>query len=273
MHMLRHSPKKSLGQNFLTSLDTVKKIVSTGNVAPGDIVCEIGPGKGVLTRELLLVGAQVIAIEKDDSLYAHLSEVFKDEIQRGKLTLVHADVLDVVDTYVFPNTYKLIANIPYNITGKIISTFLSLQNKPSCAVLMVQYEVAARIASSSQKPSILSISVAVYGNPKLIKRIPAGAFFPKPKVDSAILLIDNISNSFFDSKPISSQLFFSVVKAGFAHKRKKLLRNLLEVFPQTDWKHIFMNVQLDENTRAENITKELWLELTNQMNSSMRKLD
>ncbi len=263
--MQQHKAKKSLGQNFLTSLDTVKKIVTTGAVSAGDIVLEIGPGKGVLTRELLLTGAKVIAIEKDDSLFLYLSEIFADQISSGQLTLINADILDIAKTHPFGDTYKLIANIPYNITGKIISTFLSLEKKPSAMVLMVQYEVAARIARREVVPSILSMSVEVYGVPKLIKRVPAGAFFPKPKVDSAILSIENISNNFFKEYSISENAFFSVLKAGFAHKRKKLFRNLLEVFPDVAWKKAFEKLHLDENIRAENIDKVVWALLTKEV--------
>ncbi|MEN9852232.1 MAG: dimethyladenosine transferase, rRNA (adenine1518-N6/adenine1519-N6)-dimethyltransferase [Candidatus Parcubacteria bacterium] len=262
MKQIHHTAKKSLGQNFLTSIDTVKKIVATGEVVSTDTVFEIGPGKGVLTRELLATGATVIAVEKDDALFTYLQEEFRDALSTKKLQLIHADILDIVENFAFPANYKLIANIPYNITGKLLSIFLSHARKPSCAVLMVQYEVAARITSRDTKGSILAISVAVYGKPVLVKRVPAGSFYPKPRVDSAILLIADITDTFFRERNISQELFFKVLKVGFAHKRKKLLRNLFDVFPDTDWHTIFVKLNLDENTRPEDITKEVWGELT-----------
>jgi 16S rRNA (adenine1518-N6/adenine1519-N6)-dimethyltransferase len=127
---------------------------------------------------------------------------------------------------------------------------------------MVQYEVAARIAAKTNKGSILGISVAVYGVPRMIKKVAAGAFFPKPNVDSAILCIDNISNNFFVKHAISEEAFFSVLKAGFAHKRKKLLRNIADVFPTIDWSRAFAELLLDENTRAEDISTDMWAKLT-----------
>jgi 16S rRNA (adenine1518-N6/adenine1519-N6)-dimethyltransferase len=262
MEEKKHIPKRSLGQNFLTAPDMVTKIVTTGRVTSADSVLEIGPGKGVLTRELLATGAAVIAVEKDNLLFAELQSTFAGELASKQLTLLHGDILELVDTIQYPEVYKLIANIPYNITGKILSTFLSAKNKPTIAVLMVQYEVAARIAAKSNKGSILGISVAVYGVPKLVKKVAAGAFFPKPNVDSAILCIDNISNQFFIEHNIPEQDFFSILKAGFAHKRKKLLRNILDVFPEIDWRKVFSELQLDENTRAEDISTDMWAKLT-----------
>jgi 16S rRNA (adenine1518-N6/adenine1519-N6)-dimethyltransferase len=256
--MLQHKAKRSLGQNFLTSKDIVRKMSEVGEVNSKDTVLEIGPGKGVLTEILLESGAKVIAVEKDDELFEYLKEKFSVEIASGQLSLLHGDIGDLQDSLTLPIDYKLIANIPYNITGKIISDFLSRKDKPSKMVLMLQYEVADRIAARNDKKSILSLSVDVYGQPKLVRRVPAGAFNPKPKVDSAILLIDKITSEFFDSFKISEKIFFDLLHAGFAHKRKKLIRNIIEVFPNTDWFYVFKTLELDENTRAENISKETW---------------
>ena len=255
--MQKHKAKKSVGQNFLTSPDIVKLIVNTGKVSACEDVVEIGPGKGVLTAELLLNGANLTAIEKDDDLYKYLNSRFDSEIVSGKLSLIHGDILKELGSIKF-DKYKVIANIPYNITGKIISEFLSKNNKPKTMVLMVQYEVASRIAKSSEKKSILSLSVEAYGKATLVKKVSAGSFFPKPKVDSAILLIENISNDFFIKNNITEQYFFDVIHAGFAHKRKKLIRNLKDVFPEGAWFDIFLKLNLSENTRAEDIDLTTW---------------
>ena len=190
--MLQHKAKRSLGQNFLTSKDIVRKMSEVGEVNTKDTVLEIGPGKGVLTDILLEGGAKVVAVEKDDELFEYLKEKLSDHIKKGRLLLLHGDIGDTQDALHLPVGYKLIANIPYNITGKIISDFLSRKEKPSKMVLMLQYEVADRIAARNDKKSILSLSVDVYGSPRLVRRVPAGAFNPKPRVDSAILCIDNM---------------------------------------------------------------------------------
>jgi 16S rRNA (adenine1518-N6/adenine1519-N6)-dimethyltransferase len=260
--MLQHKAKKSLGQNFLTALRVVDDIVHAGEVTAGDTVLEIGPGKGVLTRALLKTGATVLAVEKDDALFVYLQNEFNEYISSGKFMILNADILEILPTLKLPTQYKLVANIPYNITGKILSDFLSYKNKPSKMVLMVQYEVAARIASKSEKSSILRIAVQAYGKAKLIKRVSAGSFFPKPRVDSAILLIDSISSNLFDSNKVSEDIFFKVVKSGFAHKRKKLSSNLRDAFPETDWLRIFNEIDLKENTRPEELSIETWITLS-----------
>ena len=222
--------KKSLGQNFLTSESAVDTIIDAGDVTGDDIVLEIGPGKGMLTKKLLIFAGKVIAIEKDTTLVEFLKEKFVNEIKNNKLDLVERDILDfdpeILEFYKEP--YKLVANIPYYITGQLIRKFLETTNQPSLMVLMLQKEVALRIVardkrsfdSAQGKESILSISVKAYGKPKYIQMVKAGSFSPKPKVDSAILLIDNISKEFFED--FSEEDFFKMVHAGFKSKRKKL---------------------------------------------------
>src|SRR6185312_3875994 len=139
-----------------------------------DVVLEIGPGRGVLTEKMLAQAKRVIAVEKDDELFVVLQEKFKKEIRNKELELVHADILD----YLPEGNYKLIANIPYNITGAILEKFLSEEHQPSLAVLLVQKEVAQRIVARDDKESILSISVKVYGEPKYIDTVKAGSFNP-----------------------------------------------------------------------------------------------
>src|SRR3989344_6973903 len=157
--------KKSLGQHFLKSERALAKIVEAGEVSAQDTILEIGPGQGALTEKLLTTGAKVLAVEKDTYLYKFLKQKFEQEINSGQLNLIHDDILKLDPSYYLLPTpyYKLIANIPYNITGAILEKFLSSDNQPERMVLLVQKEVADRICGHSvstwqNKESILSIS-------------------------------------------------------------------------------------------------------------------
>lgn len=252
--------KKSLGQHFLTSQGALVKIVEVGNLKKTDIVLEIGPGRGVLTEKLLAEVKKVIAVEKDDQLFELLGEKFKKEIKNKKLELVHADILD----YEPKGEYKLIANIPYNITGAILEKFLSVVRQPELAVLLVQKEVAERIVAKNNKESILSISVKVYGAPKYIQTVKAGSFSPAPRVDSAILLIENISKKFFEEDlrgSTSEERFFEMLRAGFKSKRKKLSSNLSKTFTKERVGKAFNKMGLDDNLRAEDLSVSGWINL------------
>ena len=246
-----------MGQHFLRSERALTSIVSAGALSPDDTVLEIGPGEGVLTEKLLASGARVIAVEKDDALYENLKSKFAQEIEKGKLTLVHDDILSY--SLLPTSGYKVIANIPYNITGAILEKFLSSEHQPSLMVLLVQKEVAERIVVRDGKESILSISVRVYGKPLYIEKVLAGSFVPAPKVDSAIIKITEISKNFFAK--ISEEAFFKMLKAGFQSKRKKLSSNLSVVFDESLVLKAFQTLNLDENTRAEELGVEKWRQI------------
>ena len=221
--------KRSLGQNFLTSPRTAESIVRAANIESVPTVLEVGPGHGMLTRALLLAGKKVIAVEKDDALFAELTETFAKEIGKGKLLLIHADVLDVEKNTVFKKhvrgEYAVVANIPYNITGKLIPFFLHLKPQPKSVTLMVQYEVAKRICDTkTEGESILSLSVKIFAQPAFLKKISAGSFSPKPNVDSALLQLTPHAKSLLGK--IKEEDFFDLVKKGFAHKRKVLKNNI-----------------------------------------------
>jgi len=262
--------KKSLGQNFLKSKTALDKIVAAGEIVSGELILEIGPGKGALTEKLLETGGEVLAVEKDRGLFAFLQEKFSKEISKGKLKLIEGDILKFeFETYnLEPRTYKLISNIPYNITGAILKKFLTAENQPERMILMVQHEVATRILARDKKESILSVSVKAYGVPKLEMKVPARYFSPAPKVDSAIISIKDISRGFFaeNTSPQPSpcegeggfeKRFWEIVHAGFAHKRKKLSGNLKKtlkpekIFPE--------NLK---NKRAEDLSLADWVLLT-----------
>jgi 16S rRNA (adenine1518-N6/adenine1519-N6)-dimethyltransferase len=257
----------------------VDKIVATANLSNDDVVLEVGPGKGILTQTLLRSAGKVIAVEKDDALIYLLKEKFAQEIKEERLTFVRGDILKF-DFESLEEKFKIVANIPYYITGEFLRKVLSSNTQPTQMVLLVQKEVAERIAKS-KKESILSLSVKVYGEPKYIQTVKAGSFSPAPKVDSAILSIENISKQFFSNSEVeplcsAEKRFFEVVKTGFAHKRKLLINNLGSfIDPERQangagkeiLKKAFKQVKIDEKTRAEDISLEQWKQLLSVLSS------
>jgi 16S rRNA (adenine1518-N6/adenine1519-N6)-dimethyltransferase len=263
--------KKSLGQNFLKSKKALLAMIEAGEINPFDTVLEIGPGQGVLTEKIIETGAKVIAVEKDDRLIGLLNEKFATENQNGQFNLIHGDILelDLNLLGLINNNYKLIANIPYYITGLIFRKFLSGNIQPSKIVIMVQKEIADRIIARDGKESLLSLSVKAYGNTKKVMKVEKENFSPMPKVDSAILLVDNISKVFFHEKSndlvagkeMSEKDFFEVIKAGFAHKRKMLIANLKEKFGKNDLQKIFQDLKISEKARSEDLKLDDWKNL------------
>lgn len=262
------NPKKSFGQNFLTSLPAKEAILSAGRLSENDTILEIGPGKGFLTQGILESGATLYAVEKDRDLLPLLRESFASYIDSQHFILEEGDAL----TYEPPfASYKLIANIPYYITGAIIERFLSHERKPRLMVILIQKEVAERIVARDGKESILSLAVKAYGTPKIVHKVSAGSFFPKPKVDSAVLLIDNISSARFQNED-EELLFFTVMKQGFAHKRKKLSSNLKELFDTKLVALAFQKANLSDTVRAEDVTLETWCTLSSTLANSSSHL-
>lgn len=256
--------KKSLGQNFLTSRKIVNDIVNAAAVSKNDTVLEVGPGKGILTEALLKKECNVVAVEKDERLIEHLEEKFSEEILKNRFQIVNADILtlNISKLGLKNHKYKLVANIPYYITGKLLKLVLGGNNQPKKMVLLLQKEVAQRIARD-KKESILSISVKVYGEPKYIETVPARYFKPKPKVSSAIISIGNISKNNF--KTIDEKLFFVIVKTGFSQKRKKLMGNLKTFADKTTLENMFQEFGINKNARAEEISAELWLNIAKKL--------
>jgi 16S rRNA (adenine1518-N6/adenine1519-N6)-dimethyltransferase len=282
--------KKSLGQNFLKSGSALRSIIVAGEIKPTDIILEIGPGKGALTAKILETGVKVIAIEKDRELIPYLSEKFAVEIKAGQLDLREGDILELNVDQIFkiseknhnPSqppysggeipkansskltalSYKLIANIPYYITGEIIRKFFEEDVQPERMVLLVQKEVAQRIVARDGKESILSIACKAYSTPKYIQTVKRDAFTPAPNVDSAIIAFGNINRNIFGITRRSQKIenrFFEVMKLGFAHKRKKLGGNLKEIQGELNTEK-FEKIKDD---RAENLKVEDWVELIN----------
>lgn len=246
--------KKSLGQHFLRSPHYLALIAESARLKPGEIVLEIGPGEGTLTEELLARGVRVVAIEKDRRFVPQLKEKFKNK----KFEAHEADILQCNIANYLKSPYKLVGNIPYYITGALFKKFLSGNIQPSLLVFLVQKEVGERIAKSN-KESILSLSVKAYGTPRYLKTIPRGAFSPPPKVDSALLVVENISRKNF--KNVSHERrFFELVRAGFAHKRKQLASNLKATLGKNH-SSILQNARMAPNARAEDVALKQWLAL------------
>jgi len=246
------TPKKSLGQNFLTSDKVIADIAKAARAGAGDTILEIGPGTGALTRALLDTGARVVAVEKDDRLISELSITFADDIANGRLELVHGDALeiDLSAHGLVPEAYILAANIPYYITGLIIRLYFSRAHLPKRAVLLVQKEVAKRIIAKNGKESILSIAIKTFGTPRIVRIVPRGMFTPSPKVDSAVLVVDNLTDPF--TSDADETEYFEIVRKGFTHKRKLLASNL------ACGQDTLTACTIDTKARAENLSVADW---------------
>lgn len=227
-------------------------MIEAAALTPRDTALEIGPGQGGLTEALLESGARVIAVEKDDRLIPTLRQKFSEEINSGQLTLIHDDIINFLTarSYNLEANYKLVANIPYYLTGQIIRQFLTADRQPRLAVLMLQKEVGERIIAKNDKESLLSISVKAYGQSHYLKTVPAKYFSPRPKVDSAIVLIDKINKDNF--REVSEEKFFELVKRGFAAKRK-MLRSKLGLTAEE-----LAPCGVAPTARAENLTVGQW---------------
>lgn len=256
--------KKSLGQHFLTSEAAVYHMVTASEAKKGDMVLEIGPGKGVLTKALLATGANVVVVEKDDRMIPVLSETFATEIENKQLTIREGDILTTdLEKIVQGKNYTVVANIPYYITGEILRLFLEHTHQPKSMTLLVQKEVAERIVARDKKESILSLSVKAFGTPSIISIVKKGSFFPIPNVDSAIIHIAHISKEALGG--VSSEHFFTVVKTGFSHKRKILISNLKELYTKDTLSRAFAELSLSEDVRGEDLDVSVWINLASKL--------
>jgi len=217
--------RRGLGQHFLVDAEVLTEIVPTAGVKPGDTVIEVGPGLGVLTRELLVAGASVLAVELDDSL----AQALRQRFDTPKLSLLNRSVLesapgDMLAAADLVPPYRVVANLPYYITAPVLRHFLEARIKPVSMVLMVQKEVAFQIVAAPGKMSLLSVSAQFYAAAHLVRRVPAAAFWPVPRVDSALVRLD-----LYPEPPLpvaDADAFFKLVKAGFSNPRKQLANAL-----------------------------------------------
>ncbi|MFA5995142.1 MAG: 16S rRNA (adenine(1518)-N(6)/adenine(1519)-N(6))-dimethyltransferase RsmA [Patescibacteria group bacterium] len=283
LKQLNIRPNTDIGQNFLCDETVLKTIIDTykcgvetprgASLQKTDTIVEIGPGLGILTEQLVKHAKRVIAIELDRRLISHLQQVAQ---QYPNLEIVQNDALQVnlADFGLSNGSYSVVANLPYQITAQILRKLLTEQPYPKQMVLLVQKEVAERIVAKPGQLSILAISVQAYCKPKIIKIIPPAAFYPAPKVHSAILELSAIHQQ--DLIPTSQEkLFFSVVKAGFAQKRKLLIKNLVNAtFKQQQLEkkileQFFLDSQISWQARAQELSLNQWLELVDKFESFM----
>lgn len=224
----RLRPRRALSQNFLTDAEALDAIVAAADLHPADRVVEVGPGLGVLTRRLLAAGCEVLAVELDARLAAYLREELGSV---AGFDLVEADALSLHPRDMFPDqTFKLVANIPYHITSPLLHAFLEGERPPEITVLLVQAEVAERVASTPGGMSYLSVFVQNVAHAELVARVPAGAFEPAPEVDSAVLRLLRRADPPVPPGP-ERETFYRVVQAGFRQRRKQIHNGLGRELP------------------------------------------
>lgn len=261
----RHSLRahKGLGQNFLQDAEALEKIVSAAEIQRTDTVLEIGPGLGSLTRYLAVSAKEVVAVELDENLLPPLKAVLAPY---QNVRLIHGDILKLSpNDLITERDYIVVANIPYYITSAVIRHLLENEPKPRRVVLTVQKEVAQRICAQPGDLSLLALSVQIYGKPRIVAHIPAEAFFPAPKVDSAVLCVDIYAAPLIKEELLES--FFKLIKAGFSQKRKTLRNSLssgLHISP-TDAADLLTRADIDPQRRAETLSIDEWEHLSKKL--------
>jgi len=260
---------KRLGQNFLIDKTVLRKIIEAADLKPNDMVLEIGPGIGTLTRELAKTARKVIAIEKDPKMIDILKDTTKDF---QNVEIIKEDILKMSpESYKLKaKSYKVVANLPFYLTAPVIRQFLETKNPPQEMNLVVQKEVAQRICAKPPDMSILAVSVQFYAKPEIISYISKKSFWPSPKVDSAIIKIIPYSHGRIRIPRAEGEgcafrmLFFRIVKAGFAHPRKQILNNLSNELKYNKGvvKSWLLKNNIQPTQRAETLTLEDWIKLT-----------
>lgn len=261
--------KKSLGQHFLVDKGVLHRIVSAAELTSEDTVIEVGPGLGVLTKELARRAGRVIAVEADPNLASALREVVAD------IDIISTDILETDPALLLASSgvegaspsYKVVANIPYYITSPILRHFLEASLKPSLIVVMVQKEVGEAIVAQPGRMSLLAVSIQFYGKPVIVDHVPARSFYPPPKVDSVILRI-----KVHEQPPVSvpqANKFFDVVRAGFSAPRKQLRNALAQGLgiPPKEAANLLERAMIDPQRRAETLHLEEWARICEEINS------
>ena len=255
-------PKKSLGQNFLTDENLLDKIVAVAELTPRDVLLEIGPGLGHLTRLLARQAGRVIAVELDD----RFMPILRDQLTGcDNVELLHGDILQLpLDSLLSSSDYKVVANLPYYITSAVLRHFLEGEPSPELMVVTVQHEVAQRITAGPGEMSLLALSVQFYGRPQIVTRIKAGAFYPRPDVDSAVLRIDRHSAPPVDAS--EARTFFALARAAFAQRRKQLHNSLSAGLnrPAEEVVAVLKNAGIDPRRRPQTLSISEWTAITRQ---------
>lgn len=252
LRQLNIKPKKFLGQNFLVDERVLEKIIAAADLSKNDVVLEIGPGLGILTERLTQKAKLIMAVEKDKNLADFLREKFKD---KENLKIVQGDILKFKpqDFELQPFGYKVAANIPYYLTSRLMRILLESKQKPSKIVLLVQKEVALRICAKKEEHSLLSLSVQYYGQPEIQGYVSKNAFYPKPKVDSAILKIEVFKKPPHYVK--DERTFFKIMHAAFQTKRKQLKNSLARnlKIPKAEMEKYLSLSQINERSRPQDL--------------------
>jgi len=248
---------KSLGQHWLRDRDVLSHIADCAELVTNDIVLEIGPGLGTLTSEILRRVNKVVSVEFDGELARKLPGQFPGK----NLEVINADILKF-DLSTLQPGYKVVANVPYYITSKIVQMLMTADNKPATTVLLVQKEVAQRLAAKPGDMSILAVSAQVFANVTLGEVVKAELFTPPPKVDSQVIILKTRKMPFFTD--VKEADFFRVVKAGFSAKRKKLRSSLAGglKLSKTETEQILSKANISPDVRAETLTLDNWIQLT-----------
>jgi 16S rRNA (adenine1518-N6/adenine1519-N6)-dimethyltransferase len=249
-------PKKSLGQHWLEDESALKKISESIYISSDDTVLEIGPGLGALTKYLVKKAKKVIAVELDETLAARLNSV----VPADNLEIIAQDILKF-DFATLPHNYKVVANIPYYLTGNLLRVLISSTNPPKSMVLLVQKEVAERIAAKPGNMSMLAVSVQLYYEAELSDVVPAAAFHPAPKVDSQIVVLKRRLKPLFPN--LNTQKFFRIVKAGFSEKRKKLRSSLSGGLgiSKAEADELLNSADINLDLRAETLSLQQWYKI------------
>ena len=254
------SPERSKGQNFLVNEKIYDDIVSYANLTASDDVLEVGPGLGFLTTKLAKIAKRVVAVELDNKLFTFLESAIQASSNQ-KIEIVNQDILRFNPQNYFSDKYKIVANLPYNITSIFLRSFLSLyEGGPSLIVLMLQEEVVHRMAAVPPKMSLLAVSVQHYAEVEIMRTVKAGNFWPAPEVGSAVVRL-TLKPKKFNKQ--DDKLFFKLVKAGFSAKRKMLKNNLaggLQISPEEILSGLSKS-NISITTRAEDLSLEKWYKL------------
>lgn len=261
-------PTKSKGQNFLINQDVITEIVGAAKLKNTDLVLEIGPGLGILTESLIKNAKKVISIELDKKLFGFLQLKFKSA---KNLELINEDALKFSPQQNGLQDYKIVANLPYNITSNFLKKFLTDVARPRSMTLLIQKEVAQRVCAKAGGMSLLSVSVQLYGQPKIINLVGSNNFWPKPEVDSAVLQISEIKSSKEVDKflsGISEKEFWRIAKIGFSSRRKQLHNNLSAglKLSSEEVKKLLKKANFDPQVRAQSLTVADWVKLAKSFN-------
>ncbi len=262
-------PKKSLGQSFLTQRGVIQRVVAAADISPDEVVIEVGPGLGILTEALASTGAKVVAVELDSRLIPYLRSKFASS---ARVEIVHGDILQIPPMALLlkvgeSEDYKVVANIPYYITSAVLRHFLENLPRPKLMVLMVQKEVALRIVAQPPHMNLLALSVQLYAKPEILEEVSPSAFYPTPKVASAVVRVTTFAQSPYG---VTNYAFlFRLARTCFQQARKQVAGTLARKLgiDRSKVESIMLSLGLAPNSRPQELSVDQWVRLTEAMAS------